>query len=82
MGWTTLSVRERTAERFRELKADRDEEVDGGLELTTDGFVNEILDIVEDGEESRGTSEYEDILNRIDDLESNLPRKVAEELQR
>lgn len=109
MGWTTLSVKEETADRFKDLKAN----VDTSEDLSADRFLTLLLNGWEHGskEESNGGSinaeqiaeeiellrghidmmmqepvaevktDNSDVLGRIDDLESQLPRKIKEELR-
>lgn len=101
---TTITVDERTLERFKSLKRELDNEQDSVPDHTADSFVNALLDTweaaddgyydVDAGEiaeqlkneismaDAPGVqADTEEIISRIEDLENQLPRKVAEELR-
>lgn len=106
---TTITVEQKTLERFKELKRELDEiqadvpdhNADSFLKCLMDTYeaaqdghygesndpltLSEVAEIAEQLQEHIDYPEREGtdrIINRIDDLESQLPKDIAEELQR
>jgi hypothetical protein len=71
--WTSIRVDRETKDRIDEMKDD---------EKSWNDFLNQCADIVENGEldAQNADTDTEQILNRLDDLEVGLRRKIEREL--
>jgi len=105
MGDTTITVSDERLERFKQLKAELDEQQSDVPDHSADSFLAALMDTweaAEDGYYSEPSADeiaeqlkdeismanepaveidVDSIMKRIDDLESQLPRKVANEVQ-
>jgi len=91
MGETTITVSDRTLERFKHLKSESDEHQDSVPDHTNESFLQSLMDTWEAADD--GYYDDETIAGQLDvdeseiakqvanDLQSTLPRKIAEELQ-
>ena len=69
---TTISVEDKTLERFRDLKAELDDRQDGVPDHTADSFMWALMDTWEAADEGYYSSD--DTLTDITDLEERLDR--------
>jgi len=105
MGDTTITISDERLERFKQLKAELDEQQPDVPDHSADSFLAALMDTweaAEDGYYSEPSADeiakqlkreismanepaveidVDSIMKRIDDLESQLPRKVANEVQ-
>ncbi len=73
MGRKTLSVQDTTKETFDELKP---------TDASQDDFLHILLEAYQTQDTNQPEDRTDEILNRLDDLQAELPRKTAEELSR
>ncbi len=71
MSRTSISVDEDTRDRCKEFKRESE---------SWDEFINRAVDALA-GDSDEFTDAEERIMNRLDDLETNVPEKTARELQ-